>query len=309
MKRPRRSSGRASTTRRPSAKPTCRTRTRAAACRRILPSRRTATRRGRPPLPPPPPPPPSSQGRSSGRRYRRSSPPYWGQTEATPGPAVPASLTEKALEAPEDIHPAERSDAPPSLPPAESTSPVPPTKEEPESPEPRRARIVAPEPDLSPESKKQQQQQKKKLHKEKDKGGASIPASASQGSGFRKLFGRNKNRQSKLPEDAAGQLREMGVHDEQPAPQTTAPAPQPEELSAATAAAASHEEATFPPHLERRPCRVSVNPSPGRPRLGARRGTPGGCGLGGRSGSEAGVLALRPGPAAGAAGLRAARHR
>ncbi|KAJ9132001.1 DUF1708-domain-containing protein [Pleurostoma richardsiae] len=112
-------------------------------------------------------------------------------------------LSDKAVEAPNDLHPAERSGAP------GRSSPLPPPKDEPKSVEIPRENMLSPEPDLSPESKKQQ----KKLHKEvkdKDKQG-----------GLRKLFGRNKNRQSKLPENAAADLNGMLA-------QAPAPAPEPE---------------------------------------------------------------------------------
>lgn len=112
-------------------------------------------------------------------------------------------LTEKQLEAPKDLHPAERtSDA------AGRSTPVPPSQE-PESTEVTRAAMVSPEPDLSPESKKRQKKLHKELHKEnKEKAG---------NGGFRKLFGR-KNRSSKVPDNAAAQLSSMGVKDVEPGP-------------------------------------------------------------------------------------------
>lgn len=121
------------------------------------------------------------------------------QEEASPEPE-PMHLTEKQLEAPNDVHPAaRRSDA------GRSTTPVPPPKE-PESMELAREAMVSPEPDLSPESKKQQ----KKLHKDvKEK-----PAGSG---GFRKLFGR-KNRSSKVPDNAGAQLKSMGLKDEDHVP-------------------------------------------------------------------------------------------
>jgi hypothetical protein len=94
----------------------------------------------------------------------------------------PPIVPEKNLE---DIHPAERPG------PVDRNSPLPPLPQKDESMEVARQTTVSPEPgSMSPESKKQH----KKLHKDDKKTG---------GGGFRKLFGRNKNRQSKLPENAA----------------------------------------------------------------------------------------------------------
>ncbi|KAK3394234.1 hypothetical protein B0H63DRAFT_387495 [Podospora didyma] len=114
------------------------------------------------------------------------------QRVETPEP-LPPRLADKALEAPKDIHPIDR------VPDAAYTTPLPVAKE-PESIELARETMASPEPDLSPESKKQ-----RKLHKEMAKGGST--------GGFRKLFGRSKNRQSKLPENAAEQLRSIAVAD------------------------------------------------------------------------------------------------
>jgi hypothetical protein len=115
------------------------------------------------------------------------------------GPEPPS---EKAVEAPQDVHPVER--------PVEAgrSSPMPPTQA-PASMEIARDNMISPEPGLSPESKKQA----KKLHKEKEKGGG----------GFRKLFGRNKNRQSKLPDNAADQLKAMQQQPAAPSPQPVVP--------------------------------------------------------------------------------------
>ncbi|KAK0631914.1 hypothetical protein B0T14DRAFT_559656 [Immersiella caudata] len=132
----------------------------------------------------------------------------------TPEPEIP-QLTEKAVEAPRDVHPAERpSDV------ARNT-PLPPPKEA-ESMELTRETMVSPDPDLSPESKKY-----KKLHKEMNKTPA---AGAASGGGFRKLFGRTR-RHSKLPENAASQLSAMTSPTERvvsPEPvRAAAPAPAP----------------------------------------------------------------------------------
>ncbi|KAH8682159.1 hypothetical protein BX600DRAFT_505773 [Xylariales sp. PMI_506] len=72
-------------------------------------------------------------------------------------------------------------------------SPLPPPPQERNSMEAIRQAMMSPEPS-SPDDKK-----KKKLHKEEKKSG---------GGGFRKLFGR-KNRSSKLPENAPGDLKTM----------------------------------------------------------------------------------------------------
>lgn len=143
-----------------------------------------------------------------------------GDIDSEPGSA---RLTEKAVEVPQDMHPAERSASA-----AEPSSPPPPPKEQDLS-EFLRETMVSPEPDLSPESKKHQ----KKLQKEKEKAAA---APSSGGGGFRKLFGR-KNRHSKLPENAASQLKDMGVKDdEHAAPEPVTPTPQPAKLEKAPAA-------------------------------------------------------------------------
>ncbi len=95
----------------------------------------------------------------------------------------PASAKKAEALAPEDIHPAERPV------PTGRDSPLPPTPRENDSMDAIRENVLSPEPGLSPESKKH-----KKLRKEEKK---------STSGPFRKLFGRNKNRQSKLPENAA----------------------------------------------------------------------------------------------------------
>ncbi|KAK3329723.1 hypothetical protein B0H66DRAFT_35836 [Apodospora peruviana] len=138
------------------------------------------------------------------------------QRTETPEPEL-AALTEKAFEAPKDVHPVERvSDA-------GRSTPLPPLPNEPESMELARENMISPEPGSSPESKKH-----KKLHKEMAKG-----SGGGGGGGFRKLFGRNKNRQSKLPENAGAQLSAMTSADEKPrgapspAPPPAPPAAQP----------------------------------------------------------------------------------
>ncbi|KAI1114986.1 hypothetical protein F5Y14DRAFT_461082 [Nemania sp. NC0429] len=114
-------------------------------------------------------------------------------------PAVP----QKNLE---DIHPAERPV------PVGRDSPLPPLPRQEDSLEIVRQAMTSPEPgSSSPESKKH-----KKLHKQEKKPGG----------GFRKLFGRNKNRQSKLPENAATDVSAFLA-----AAPGRAPSPPPETLS------------------------------------------------------------------------------
>ncbi|KAI0853318.1 DUF1708-domain-containing protein [Daldinia vernicosa] len=125
------------------------------------------------------------------------------KTPVTPKPAsVPAPVPEKKLAAPQPIHPAQRSEQ------TGRESPLPPTPREGKSVEAARETILSPEPS-SPEGKKH-----KRLHKEDKK---------SKSSGFKKLFGRNKNRQSKLPENAAADVNSMLAAQ----PQTPVPAAQP----------------------------------------------------------------------------------
>ncbi|KAI1801208.1 DUF1708-domain-containing protein [Daldinia bambusicola] len=115
------------------------------------------------------------------------------QTEPEPEPRTPATpkpalVSEKKLATPQPIHPAQRSE------PTGRDSPLPPTPRDGKSVEAARETMFSPEPN-SPEGKKH-----KKLHKDDKK---------SKSSGFKKLFGRNKNRQSKLPENAAADVNNM----------------------------------------------------------------------------------------------------
>ncbi|KAI1193554.1 hypothetical protein F5X97DRAFT_33838 [Nemania serpens] len=122
-------------------------------------------------------------------------------------PAVP----QKNLE---DIHPAERPV------PVGRDSPLPPLPRQEDSLEVVRQEVVrqamtSPEPgSSSPESKKH-----KKLHKPEKKTGG----------GFRKIFGRNKNRQSKLPENAATEVSAFLAAEpsraQSPPPETLSPQP------------------------------------------------------------------------------------
>jgi len=151
-----------------------------------------------------------------------SSPPFVTRIE-TPEPEVP-NLMEKSFEVPRETHPAERSSD------VGRSTPLPPPRET-ESIELVRENMVSPDLDLSPESKKQ-----RKLHKEMTKVAGSATAS---GGGLRKLFAR-KNRQSKLPENAAHEVNTMVAASEKapaPAPEpvvvpTPVPAPAPFQPSA-----------------------------------------------------------------------------
>ncbi|KAI2777472.1 DUF1708-domain-containing protein [Daldinia loculata] len=126
------------------------------------------------------------------------------KTPVTPKPApAPAPVPEKKLAAPQPIHAAQRAEQP------GRDSPLPPTPREGKSIEAARETMLSPEPS-SPEGKKH-----KKLHKEDKK---------SRSSGFKKLFGRNKNRQSKLPENAAADVNSMlAAQSQAPAPAAQPP--------------------------------------------------------------------------------------
>ncbi|KAI0440108.1 hypothetical protein F4803DRAFT_564037 [Xylaria telfairii] len=126
----------------------------------------------------------------------------------------PTPPTEEAPAVPQkniqDIHPAERPV------PVGRNSPLPPLPRDEDSLEMVRQTMASPEPGTcsSPESKKH-----KKLHKPEKKTGSS----------FRKLFGRNKNRQSKLPENAAVDVNNFlaaaSSRFESPLPETPRPEP------------------------------------------------------------------------------------
>ena len=123
---------------------------------------------------------------------------------------TPDPMSEKALEVPRDVHPAERSGH------SGRASPLPPTPRDGQSVEAARENMISPEPGTSPESKKH-----KKLHKEEKK---------SSGGGFRKLFGR-KNRSSRVPENAAADVNAMLAQDKaqekQEKPEEKALSPEP----------------------------------------------------------------------------------
>jgi len=167
--------------------------------------------------------------------------PSYGYRAETPEPEIQQiqqvhHMTEKSFEVPRDVHPAERSSD------FGRSTPVPPPKEM-ESMELARENMVSPDPDLSPESKRQ-----RKLHKEMNK--ASGSAGGAAGGGFRKLFGRNKNRQSKLPDNAAGYINAITSPEKAAEPSTApahvaAPAPAP-----VTNAAPPMAVQQAPPHQE-----------------------------------------------------------
>ncbi|KZL83237.1 morphogenesis protein [Colletotrichum incanum] len=140
-----------------------------------------------------PQPSPLTQNSSSGFRSPSPLPPNQQDDELR----VPS---EKEMEAPGGLHPANRFED-------GRSSPLPPPKD---SFDHQRENMFTPEPDTSPKDKKS-----KKLHKEKAGGG-----------GLRKLFGRNKNRNSKLPENAAADVNGM-LQRETTTPEPPKPAPSP----------------------------------------------------------------------------------
>ncbi|KAI1127127.1 hypothetical protein F5Y10DRAFT_200651 [Nemania abortiva] len=140
----------------------------------------------------------------------------------------------------EDIHPAERPD------PIGRNSPLPPLPQEEDNLEASRQTMASPEPvTSSPESKKH-----KKLHKQEKKTGG----------GFRKLFGRNKNRQSKLPENATTDINNLLANEPAqlseparvPSPVPETPRPQP------TINESVHEAASVRTDDDKTPTQVSV---------------------------------------------------
>lgn len=144
-------------------------------------------------------------------------------------------LSEKALEAPTDVHPAEQ---------APASSPVPPRDDGP-APAPTETKPSVES--TSPESKKQ-----RKLQKEKAPAPAAAPAPSS-GGGLRKLFTR-KNRVSKVPDNAATDLNGM-LQQERDATAPTQNVPSP---AAAPSPAPGPEPA-------RSPSPVSPAPAPSEP--------------------------------------------
>ncbi|GAB1310843.1 hypothetical protein MFIFM68171_01053 [Madurella fahalii] len=162
--------------------------------------------------------------------------------DETPTPKTP-QRTEKKLEAPKDVHPAER------LSETGRNSPLPPPKD-PVSVDLAREQMVSPEPDMSPESKKQ-----KKLHKDMIKTGG--------GGGLRKLFSR-KNRQSKVPENAPEQLSTILASEEQSPAPTPAPPAVPEKAAQREEPTppAAKEESAAPQSPQAAPARETVPVSP-----------------------------------------------
>ncbi|KAI1375422.1 DUF1708-domain-containing protein [Hypoxylon crocopeplum] len=172
----------------------------------------------------------------------------------TPPPApapVPAPVPEKKLEPPQPVHPAERPE------PTGRNSPLPPPPREEDSLEATRETMLSPEPG-SPDSKKH-----KKLHKDEKKTGSG---------GFRKLFGRNKNRQSKLPENAAADVNNMLTADvpqtpvaartPSPAPVTQQPQPMPDAIPMSPSDTALDASVERPE--ERTPTQTPITPAPPR---------------------------------------------
>ncbi|KAL7620680.1 hypothetical protein AAE478_009675 [Parahypoxylon ruwenzoriense] len=167
--------------------------------------------------------------------------------QKSPAP-VPAPVPEKKLEAPKLIHPAERPD------PIGRNSPLPPPPREEESMEAARENTFSPEPS-SPDSKKH-----KKLHKDEKKAIG----------GFKKLFSRNKNRHSKLPENAAADLNGMLAADSpqtpaaaqapSPAPAAQTPQPVPSESAAVSPSNAALETPANRPE-DKTPTQTPVTPT------------------------------------------------
>lgn len=162
-----------------------------------------------------------------------------------PTPA-PGPVPEKKPEAPQPIHTAERFE------PTGRNSPLPPTPRE-DSMEQARENMISPVLTSSPDNKKH-----KKLHKDEKKSGG----------GFRKLFGR-KNRQSKLPENAAADVNGMLAADSAQAPaapRAPSPAPvanQPDHVPSKPAAEPTLE-APAERAEERTPTQTPVTPTPVR---------------------------------------------
>ncbi|KAI0799484.1 hypothetical protein GGR55DRAFT_692667 [Xylaria sp. FL0064] len=149
------------------------------------------------------------------------------------GPAVP----QKNLE---DIHPAERPG------PVGRNSPLPPLPHEEDDMEHARQTMGSPEPgSVSPESKKH-----KKLHKEEKKTGG----------GFRKLFGRHKNRQSKVPENAAADVNNfLAVQPAKTAESSRAQSPLPETAHPQPIVSGStHETSTVQTEDDKTPTQLSA---------------------------------------------------
>ncbi|ORY54823.1 uncharacterized protein BCR38DRAFT_462156 [Pseudomassariella vexata] len=124
-----------------------------------------------------------------------SGPPTPVKVPQEPSPE-PAPVLEKTVEAPANLQPANRIEA------SGRNSPLPPPAQQ-NSLDLARENMLSPEPQTSHDGKKP-----KKLHKDEKKTG-----------GFRKLFGRNKNRASKLPENAANDVNGMLAQAPAPVPE------------------------------------------------------------------------------------------
>lgn len=175
--------------------------------------------------------------------------------DETPTPTPRTPQREKAPEAPKALQAVQPQPA------TGRDSPLPPPPREPESVELTREftreQMVSPEPDMSPERARQ-----KKLHKEMSKTGG--------GNGLRKLFSRNKNRQSKLPENVAEQLSSFtAAQNAPPAPAARPPPAAPQVVAQREEArpAAPKEERAQPQAI---PTPAPVPPSPVSP-VPARR--------------------------------------
>ncbi|KAI1267528.1 DUF1708-domain-containing protein [Xylariaceae sp. FL1019] len=164
------------------------------------------------------------------------------QTPVSPAVQIPAEeeapvVPEKNVE---ENHPAERSAA------TGRNSPLPPLPTEEKAVDAPRETAMSPEPiSSSPESKKQH----KKLQKEEKKTGG----------GFRKLFGR-KNRQSKLPENAASEVNNLLAAQSSHTTETSqAQSPLPDTPRADTGLIESvHETSTVHTRDDKTPTQVSA---------------------------------------------------
>jgi hypothetical protein len=166
----------------------------------------------RPELPPKMPSPPARPGPVT--TISSASVP---QRSETPTPQTPISEV-KEPETPKNVQPTER-----------AHTPVPPPKE-PETMESAREQMVSPEPRLSSEPQKHN-----KLHKE-------VPKAGGPG-GLKKLFSR-KNRSSKVPDNAAEQMRAFAAAEQLiPAPVAPASPPAPAVPQRAAQRVAQREEA------------------------------------------------------------------
>ncbi|KAK8064809.1 morphogenesis-related protein MSB1 [Apiospora phragmitis] len=124
-------------------------------------------------------------------------------------------------EAHQNVHPLQRAEA------TGRDSPLPPPPRDFASMEAARSNMVSPEAVKEGKESKESKKQQKKLHKEKDE---------KKSGGFRKLFGRSKNRGSKVPDNAASDVNKMIA--ETPA---AAPEKQPEPVPSEPAEVSAHD--------------------------------------------------------------------